>query len=110
MLTWCAGPLVADDASMRNAVFNGDFDEGVAAWSKLGPGYDQAELVAEKQQFAHVLINELVVSSPRMQRTFTVYNTYLLDVRQGGEYSMTIQASGTGQFSFGAFATLRAYK
>lgn len=97
--------VIADQhgATTRNAVFNGDFTEGVAAWSKLGPGHAAADLSVEKSQFAHVLINDLIVSAPGMVRTFSVYSPYLLNVRPDRRYTMTVQASGVGHISFGAF-------
>jgi hypothetical protein len=95
--------LHADDGPTRNAVFNGDFTEGVSAWGKLGPGYADADLTNEKSQYAHVLINDLVVTSPGMDRTFTVYSTYLLQVSSDNEYTMTVQAQGTGHIAIGTF-------
>ncbi|MBT3379028.1 MAG: hypothetical protein HN742_11795 [Lentisphaerae bacterium] len=87
----------------RNAVFNGDFTEGVTGWSKLGPGHTTAMLTTEKSQYAHILTTDLIVTSPRMERTFSVYSPHLLQVKPGSEYRMRIQASGSGHFRFGAF-------
>ncbi|MDA0707435.1 MAG: DUF6067 family protein [Proteobacteria bacterium] len=100
-----ATSLLAADGQMptRNAIFNGDFTEGVSAWSKLGPGHADAELTNEKSQYAHVLISDLIVTSPAMVRTFTVYSTYLLQVSPSKEYTMTVQAQGMGHIAIGAF-------
>ena len=92
-----------DGEATRNAVFNGDFAEGVTGWSKLGPGHAAASLATEKSQYAHVLITDLIVASQAMERTFSVYSPYLLPVKPGREYRMVVQASGQGEFQFGAF-------
>ncbi|HJN18560.1 MAG TPA: DUF6067 family protein, partial [Armatimonadota bacterium] len=98
-----AAALHADDGPSRNAIFNGAFVEGVTAYGVLGPGYKGAALSADKSQHAQDLVTELIVTSPGMERTFTVYSTYLLQVQPDREYEVLLQASGTGHFAFGAF-------
>ena len=97
--------LFADDGPKptRNAIFNGAFVEGVTAYGVLGPGRNSVTLSADKSQHAQTLITELIVASPGMERTFTVYSTYLLQVRPGREYKMLLRMSGKGHFAFGAF-------
>ena len=97
--------LLADDAQRptRNAIFNGAFVEGTTGFSVLGPGYKQVALSADKSQLAQTLITELIVASPGMERTFSVYSPYLLQLRPGREYRMVLQMAGEGHFAFGAF-------
>jgi hypothetical protein len=93
----------AGEGQTRNAIFNGDLVEGVTGFAVLGPGYKAVTLSADKSQHAQTLVTELIVSSPQMERTFTLYSTYLLRVRPEGEYQMKLQMAGVGQFAFGAF-------
>ncbi|HCU34678.1 MAG TPA: hypothetical protein DGT21_04290 [Armatimonadetes bacterium] len=90
-------------AQTRNAIFNGTFTEGTTGFGVLGPGYQNAALTADKSQLAQVLVTEMIVSSPGMERTFSVYSTYLLRVQKGQSYTMVLRMAGEGQFSFGAF-------
>lgn len=104
LLVACCALLAAGArAQTRNAIFNGSFTEGTTGFGVLGPGYQNASLTADKSQLAQVLITEMIVSSPGMERTFSVYSTYLLRVQKGRPYTMVLQMAGEGQFSFGAF-------
>lgn len=87
----------------RNAIFNGGFVEGVTGFSVLGPGYKSAVLSADKSQHAQTLVTELIVSCPGMERTFTLYSTYLLQVQPGRDYRMALRIAGAGQIALGAF-------
>lgn len=95
-------PLRAAEGT-RNAIFNGAFVEGVMGFAVLGPSYKNVTLAADKTQHAQTLVTELIASCPALERSFTLYSTYLLKVRPGGEYQVTLRMAGTGQFVFGAF-------
>ncbi len=96
---------IADDGRprSRNAIFNGAFTEGTTGFGVLGPGHAGAALSTDKWQFAQVLVTEMIVASPGMERSFTVYSTYLLTVVPGQEYRMVLKMAGEGHFAFGAF-------
>ncbi len=97
--------LLADDGARppRNAIFNGAFVEGVTGFGVLGPGYKSVTLSADKSQHAQALVTELIVSCPAMERTFSVYSPYLLQLRPGREYQIVLRMAGSGHFAFGAF-------
>ena len=100
----CPGPaLYAGPAATRNAVFNGGFVEGVTGFGVLGPGHKGVSLSADKSQHAQTLVTELIVASPGMERTFSLYSTYLLHVGPAREYRMALRMAGKGHFAFGAF-------
>ncbi len=105
VLLWGASAPFADDGQRppRNAIFNGAFVEGVSGFSVLGPGHKSVALSTEKSQHAQTLITELIVACPAMERTFTIYSSYLLQVEPEREYQMVLRMAGSGHFSFGAF-------
>jgi len=87
----------------RNAIFNGAFVEGVMGYGVLGPGHKGVALSTDKTQHAQTLVTELIVSHPGMDRTFTVYSTYLLQPRRDRAYQMRIRMAGVGHVAIGAF-------
>jgi hypothetical protein len=87
----------------QNAIFNGDFQDGVSGWSRLGPGHADAEFEVRRHTVAHRAECEFFVKCKENKRRFTVYSAYPIGVKSDKTYSMTLRASGEGDLAFGAF-------
>lgn len=84
-----------------NGVFNGNFEDGITGWSKLGPGHANATFDSERHATANRVDSEFFIRSPKSNReTFTAY-TFPVGVTTGKVYPLKIRVRGKGRLHFG---------
>ena len=87
---------------ISNGIFNGNFEDGIVGWSKLGPGYDKVVLDSERHATANRVDAEFFIRSPRTNnKHFTVYSASVTGVVSGQSYPMRLRAKGNGEIVFG---------
>ncbi|MGD9498309.1 MAG: hypothetical protein AB7Y46_18600 [Armatimonadota bacterium] len=87
--------------TLRNAIFNGDFQEGRAGWAIGGPRDLRVE--THRTMVEHRSDAELVLSHADLEQSLTLYSPYPIKVNPGEEHVLTLTARGTGEIAFGAY-------
>jgi len=93
----------AENRQTRNAVYNGDFLQGLNGWNWLGPGRRNVNCSLERSQYGDQLYVDILIQSSNMRETFSFFHTPLLQIKPAATYEVIFEASGTGDFMFGAF-------
>jgi len=87
--------------ALRNAIFNGDFQEGRAGWTIGGPGAVQIE--THRTMVAHRSDAELSLRYDDLEESMTIYSPYPIAVDPGEAYTLTLVAGGEGEIAFGVY-------
>ena len=84
-----------------NAIFNGDFLEGVAGWKIGGPS--DIQIKTHRTMIADQADAELSLRHHDLAESMGVYSQYPINVEPGRAYTLTLTVAGAGSMAFGAY-------